>query len=65
MKCTKKHSNILIILSLVSAVLAGIVNLTVAETVLGLAGTQWVLVAIVLGIYAVYAAISSSHGGDE
>lgn len=65
MKCTKKHSNILIILSLVSAVLAAIVNLTVAETVLGLAGTQWILVAIILGIYAVYVAVDSSQRGGE
>ena len=65
MKFTKKHANILIVLSLVSAVLAAIVSLTGTETVLGLAGTQWILIAVVLGIYAVYAVVSSSHGGGE
>jgi len=64
MKYNKKHSNILIVLSLASVALAAIVNLTAAETVLGLAGTQWILVAIVLGIYAVYAAVSCSHGSE-
>ena len=43
------------LLSVIAVILAGLV-FTVAKTgILGLAGTQWVLIAIILGIYGIYA----------
>lgn len=52
MKGSKMWSTIAIILSAISVVMAGVVNLT--GTTIWIAGTQWILVGIVLGIYALY-----------
>ncbi len=49
----KKHDNTLVWLSVIAAVIAGYDFLAHTD-VFGLAGTQWMLVAIVLAIYAVY-----------
>ena len=48
----KIKSNALIALSIVAVILSAIVSLGKID--LYLAGTQWMLVAIVLGIYAIY-----------
>jgi hypothetical protein len=50
----KKASDIMIILSALAAVLSGYVSLSRVD-VMNLAGTQWMLIAIVLGIYGLYA----------
>lgn len=50
----KNLGNILIVLSVAAVVISGYVNVTQNE-VLKLAGTQWILIAIVLGIYGIYA----------
>ena len=53
---TKKTGDILIIVSIIAALIAAYVNIAdVKNGLLNLAGTQWILIAIVLGIYAVYA----------
>lgn len=62
MKDKKSPSTILFALSIVAIILAAIVNLTATETILGLAGTQWILVAIALAVYAVYAGTCCSCG---
>ena len=49
----KKHDNTLVWLSVIAAAISGYDSLAHAD-VFGLAGTQWMLVAIVLAIYAVY-----------
>jgi len=52
----KKTGDILIIVSIIAALIAAYVNIAdVKNGLLNLAGTQWILIAIVLGIYAVYA----------
>ena len=48
----KIKSNALIALSVVAVILSAVVSLGKID--LYLAGTQWMLVAIVLGIYAIY-----------
>jgi len=50
---TKKTADALAVLSVLSVIVAAYVNLSKVD-VLGLAGTQWILVGIVLGIYAMY-----------
>jgi hypothetical protein len=49
----KKMSDGLIWLSIVTAVVAGYVSFTQTD-VFALAGTQWMMIAIVLGIYGIY-----------
>jgi len=52
----KKAGDILIIVSVIAALIAAYVNIAdMKGGLLNLAGTQWILIAIVLGIYAVYA----------
>jgi len=48
----KEKENLLMTLSVVSIIIAGIVS--VFQIDLWLAGTQWILVGIVLAIYALY-----------
>lgn len=48
----KPFGNVLIVLSIVAAVLALI---GAAGTDLWLASTQWLIVAVILGVYAIYA----------
>jgi len=43
------------LLSAISAILAGLVFVFVKEGIVGLAGTQWILIAIMFGIYGIYA----------
>lgn len=50
-KC-KKCSHGLMILSIVALILAAVVSLSGMEAILGLAGTQWILVAITMAVYA-------------
>jgi|WetSurMetagenome_2_1015567.scaffolds.fasta_scaffold56820_2 hypothetical protein len=50
---TKKTADVLAVLSVLSVLIAGYVNLSKAD-VFNLAGTQWILIGIVLGIYAMY-----------
>lgn len=49
-----KIDNYLIVLSIVAVVLSAYVSFSKSD-VLSLAGTQWMLIAIVLGIYGMYA----------
>lgn len=56
MKCTKSPSSVLISLSVVALIITGYLTITKADdNLFGVAGTQWILVAIVLAVYAVYA----------
>jgi hypothetical protein len=50
---TKKTADVLAVLSVLSVLIAGYVNLSKVD-VFKLAGTQWILIGIVLGIYAMY-----------
>lgn len=52
MKNTKGISKALIILSVISIVMAAIVNIT--QTTIWIAGTQWILIGVTLAIYAMY-----------
>lgn len=49
----KNLADTLIGLSVLAAVISGYVNFTQSD-VFKLAGTQWILIAIVLGIYGLY-----------
>ena len=49
----KKVGDGLILLSVVAAIIAGYVSLSQVD-VFKLAGTQWMLIAIILGIYGLY-----------
>lgn len=49
----KKHDNNLMWLSVAATVTAGY-DFLAHTNVFGLAGTQWILIAIVLGVYAIY-----------
>ena len=48
----KMLSKVVFILSLLSVVMAAVVSFT--QTTVWLAGTQWLLIAIILAVYAVY-----------
>lgn len=48
----KALSKVSFVLSLAAAIMAGIVSIT--QSTIWIAGTQWVLIAIVLAVYAVY-----------
>ena len=50
----KQLPDILTILSVAAVIISGYVSLS-KNDVFGLAGTQWMLIGIVLGIYALYA----------
>ncbi len=52
----KKVSDGLILLSAITAIIAGYVSLSQVN-MFGLAGTQWMLIAIIFGIYGLYAKI--------
>jgi len=52
MKNKKGLSTVAIALSVVAIIMAAIVNIT--QTTIWIAGTQWILVGIVLAIYAIY-----------
>ncbi|MCX6764055.1 MAG: hypothetical protein NTZ97_05010 [Candidatus Moranbacteria bacterium] len=49
----KQLPDILAILSVITVIVSGYVSLAKVD-VFGLAGTQWMLIGIVLGIYALY-----------
>lgn len=49
----KNKSDILVALSVAAVILAG-VDFVAKTDILTLAGTQWILIGIVLGIYALY-----------
>jgi hypothetical protein len=53
MKNKETLSKVAIVLSLVAVVLAA-VDVFAKTDVLGLAGTQWILIGIVLAIYAIF-----------
>ena len=53
MKNKESLSKIAMALSVAAVILAAVVNLAKVD-VLGLAGTQWILIGIVLAIYAMY-----------
>ncbi len=46
-------SKVSIVLSAIAVVLSAVVSFTKVD-ILGLAGTQWILIGVVLGIYALY-----------
>lgn len=50
----KKLSNVLIALAVLTAIIAGIVSVFQIENWY-LAGTQWMMISIILGIFAIYA----------
>jgi hypothetical protein len=50
----KTKADVLMLLSLIAVILAGWVSISGGD-IIGLAGTQWILIAIVLGIYGIYA----------
>jgi len=54
----KKHESILMWLSVLAVVLSGYDSLAKTD-VFGLAGTQWMLIAIILGIYGSYLRMKS------
>jgi hypothetical protein len=49
----KKTSDIIIIISVITAIISGYVSMTQTD-IFRLAGTQWMLIAIILGIYGLY-----------
>lgn len=49
----KNKSDVLVVLSIVAVVLAA-VDFIAKMDVAGLAGTQWILIGIILAIYALY-----------
>jgi hypothetical protein len=49
----KKMPDILVALSIVAVLVAAYDNLSKTD-IMNLAGTQWILIGIVLGIYAMY-----------
>lgn len=51
---SKKIADLLIALSIIAALIAGYVFFS-KNDILQIAGTQWILVAIALGIYGLYA----------
>jgi hypothetical protein len=50
----KKISDTLMVISILTAVIAGYVSVS-QNNLFKLAGTQWMLIAIIFGIYAMYA----------
>lgn len=48
----KALSKAAFLLSLAAAIMAGIVSIT--QSTIWIAGTQWILIAVVLAVYAVY-----------
>jgi hypothetical protein len=62
MKNKKNMSTAAMVLSVIAVILSGVVSLTKTD-ILNLAGTQWILIGIVLAIYAVY--LSSCNCGME
>lgn len=49
---TTKGAHLLMILAFLATLCAAIVFLGLTEAILGLAGTQWLLIAIALGVFA-------------
>ena len=60
----KKADKILIVLSVIAAIISAIVSVT-QKDVFGLAGTQWILVAIILGVYGLYAGKCSCNSSQK
>lgn len=52
----KPKGDILVILSVIATIMAAIVFFG-RQDIFSLAGTQWILIAILLGIYGIYAKI--------
>ena len=52
----KKHSDILMGLSVLAVLISAYDSLYQAD-VFGLAGTQWMLIAVILALYGIYAKI--------
>lgn len=59
--CAKGPGHVLILLSVVALILSAVVSLFGVE--LYLAGTQWILVSILLALYA--SIFFNNHGKDE
>ena len=51
-QCAMKAAHFLLILSVLAIICAALVFLGVTEAIIGLAGTQWLLIAIALGVFA-------------
>lgn len=67
MKCLmqhKKSSGIIFVLSIIALILSGYVFFSQNE-VFGLAGTQWILISMALGIYAIYAGTCCDQCGTK
>lgn len=51
-KCTTRGAHIMLILSFLAIGCATFVFIGLTEAILGLAGTQWLLIAIAFGVFA-------------
>ncbi len=51
-KCAMKAAHVLLVLSVLAIICAAVVFLGLTEAIFGLAGTQWLLIAIALGVFA-------------
>lgn len=63
MQNKKTLSTAAIVLSVAAIIMAAVVNITQAD--IWLAGTQWVLIGIVLAIYAIYLNCCCTCGVDK
>lgn len=63
MKSMKSMKDIAFWLSVVATVLGAIVFVFGMEAIFNLAGTQWIMIAILLAVYAVYFEHASCGGG--
>lgn len=61
--CNCKNIHLLVILSLITLVLSGLVS--IFEMELWLAGTQWILISIVLAVYALILSVHGCGCGSE
>lgn len=57
---TKKHSDILMGLSVLAVLISGYDSLY-QTNVFGLAGTQWMLIALILAVYGIYAKLRANN----
>ena len=64
MKNAKNLASVAFWLSVAAIILAAAVFFMGMDNIIGLAGTQWVLVAIALGVYAIYFNGTSCGSGE-
>ncbi len=64
MQNKKTLSSVVAILSVITVILSAVVSFAKTD-ILGLAGTQWILIGIVLAIYAVYLNSCTCETGEK